>query len=420
MTDSSVLNGEQVFVARQPIFDAAKSVYAYELLFRTSHENKFTPIDGDLASFHTINNALHLMGLDTLIGHSRAFINFTRRLLLDEAYTLLPANRVVVELLETVEPDPEVIRACETLKERGYLLALDDFVFAPEFEPLMRLADIIKVDFMLSSVAERAHIVETANKHNCLLLAEKIDSPEALQEAIEAGYAYFQGYFFCKPEIVTGKNLRSSKLIYLQFLAEINKPNVEFDQLEKVIQRDVSLSYKLLRYLNSAEVGLGNKVSSIKQALVLLGHEPLRKWGSFVGLTGLGEDKPHELLKTCLVRARFCELAGSRLKLTDPGSLFVMGLLSGLNAVMDRPMREVLEEVPLEDSIKQALLGHRTAMGHLYQSVRAFETGAWERIMTHSEKLGIALHESAGDYRSAIQWAENVIGSTASPTSNAA
>lgn len=401
---------DQVFVARQPIFDAVQTVWAYELLFRDSHVNHFTGEDGDSASLHTLNTTLNLIGLNRLTDGCPAFVNFTRDLLVERAWQLLRPEQCVIEILETVQPDAEVVAACRDLRDAGYRLALDDFVFAPQFEPLLELADIVKVDFLATSTHDRAALVERCRSQGVELLAEKVETLDQFKEARDTGFQWFQGYFFCTPQILTTRDMRASRLVYTRFLAAVNRAEIDFDELEKIVQQDSSLSVKLLRYLNSAEKGMRQKVDSIKQALVLLGHEPLRKWGSLVALTGLGSEKSNALMKVCLMRGRFCEVVGTRLPSTQPGSLFVMGLLSGLNAVMDQPMREVLEDLPLSASIKAALLGRSSSLADLLRLARGCEVGRWERVVQLTNKLGLSPAQAAAAHRQAMVWADDILG----------
>ena len=396
-----------VFVARQPIFDAREELFAYELLFRSSMENFFSHADPDLASSRLIDSSLFVLGLDSLTSNKRAFINITRRLLVERLVAVLPKERTGLEILETVEPDEEVITACKELKELGYTLVLDDFVYSPEFEPLVSLADIIKIDFLQTTGKERKSCVERFAPRNIRLLAEKVETREEFNEAVGLGYSYFQGFFFCKPEIITGKDIPGYKLNYLRFMQEINSPDVDFDRLERVIKGEVSLSVKLLRYLNSAAIGLRCRVTSIKQALVMLGERPLKKWAMLVAMTGLGDDKPAELVLTCLIRARFCELTGKNGQLADRDfDLFLVGLLSAVNALMDRPMDHALDEMSLPPDVRETLLGGDTPLGAVYSLVLAYEQGNWDTVAGLADSLGMAEEGIPGIYASSVQWAD--------------
>src|SRR5262245_16950807 len=279
------------FVARQPIFDRNCGVFGYELLFRAGSANAYSGNDGDKASSTVISDSLHVHGLESLTAGKKGFINVTRRLLLQDLITVLPSKLTVVELLESITPDPEVIQACRKLRQAGYIVAMDDFVFDPKYAELLHEVDIIKVDFMGTTSEQRSRFAESFKSNGTRLLAEKIESRNEFDEALRLGYALFQGYFFCKPQVVQGKDVPTSQLGYLRFLQQVNAPEINFDNLEQIIKSELSLSYKLLKYLNSASFGLRSKVTSIKQALVLLGVRPLRKWASLMALSSLRSDK---------------------------------------------------------------------------------------------------------------------------------
>lgn len=396
-----------VFIARQPIFTLNQDVFGYELLFRASQENRFSDTDGNTASFHTINNALHLTGLDTLTNGKKAFINFTRRLLTEKWYTLLPSDLVVVELLEDIVPDDQVIEACRAVKDAGFTLALDDVVTESGYDALFELADIVKIDFMLTTPDDRKPLVERCRKRNLQLLAEKVERTEEIEEAQSSGYAYLQGYFFAKPQMMRSRDVRTHKLSYLRFLDHINRSSIDYDQVEAIVKEDASLAYKLLRYMNCAAMGMRQKVASIQQALALLGESALRKWGSLVALTGLADGKPEELLTLCLIRAHFCESLAPALNMQNrETSLFMLGLLSGLSAVMDAPVREVLKDVPIEDDVRDSLLGKPTRIGSVYRLARACERGDWQRTQHCAETLSLSEAVVAQAYQNALKWAD--------------
>lgn len=398
-----------LFVARQPIFDRDRAVYGYELLFRSGPENFFSHDDLDEASNAVIGDSVASFGLDPLIGQSRGFYNCTRRVLLEETYTVLPRERTVVELLENIEPDDEVIAACKTLKQSGYLLALDDFVFRTEFEPLLPFADIVKVDLLGTSPEMRREHSQRLLDRGVQLLAEKVETHEQFTEAAGLGYRYFQGYFFCRPEMVSRKELSASKTQCLQFLKELNRLEIDYDRLEQVIKREVSLSVRLLRFLNSAAFGWRDRVTSIKQALILLGETPLRKWGALVALRLLGDDKPAELISTCLVRARLCELLAPRVQLESREmDLFFMGMLSVVDALVGRPMNEVLEELSVAPEIREALLGADTRFGHVLALILAYERADWATIEARAEVLGLPEDVLPELFSCSLTWAREI------------
>ena len=404
----------QIFVARQPIFNQHREVYAYELLFRSSMENFFSAADQEQASSQMIDQSLHGFGLDLLTGSKKAFINATRGVLLENFFRLLPREKAVVEVLETVEPDSSVVNACRQLKEDGYMLALDDFVSRPGLEPLIEMADIIKVDFLLSDSAERRKFAELFLPRGIQLLAEKVETTEDFDEAASLGYQYFQGYFFCKPQVVARKDVPPFKLNYLKFMQEISRPELDFDQLEAAIKREMSLSVKLLRYLNSAAFGWRNEVASIKHGIMLLGEDAMKKWASLVALASMGSDKPPELVVTSLVRGRFCELLGTTANRRDlETELFLVGMLSVIDALVDRPLTEVLEEMNVAPQIADALVSGSNPLGRFLALATIYEKGNWDELPAACAELGITEDRLPETYGNAIEWAEKVFADAA-------
>ncbi len=398
-----------IYVARQPIFDRDEQVFAYELLYRSSLENFFPHHDGDEASSSVINDSMFGFGLESLTGGKPAFINLTRTVLLNEWITIIPKELVAVEILETVEPDDEVINACKKLKQDGYMMVLDDFVYEERFEPLLALADIVKIDFIVSSKKERAEMCQRFAGASFKLLAEKIESHEEYQEALDLGYSYFQGYFFCKPEVISRQDVPGFKLNYLHFLQEINRPDLDYSSIETIIKHDIALSYKLLRYINSVAFGWRKKVESIKQALVLLGEHPLKKWASLAAFSSIADDKPPELLSTSLVRASFCELIAADASLKGKElDLFFVGMLSVIDALVGRPLEEILDEISISDEVKGALLGSGTVEGDVLQLIIAYQHAEWGRVSELAAKLGIDEKRLPEVYYEAIEWADEI------------
>jgi c-di-GMP-related signal transduction protein len=400
-----------VFVGRQAILDRERESFAYELLFRANtSENFFNHNDGDRASGRTINAAMNVLGLHAVTGGHKAFINITRKLLVNDLYTVLPVDEVVIELLENIEPDQEVIKACEKLKERGYLLALDDFEYKPEYEPLMDMADFVKIQFMGATVDQLEKVTERfAGKRTCLL-AEKVETQEDFEQGLKLGYSYFQGYFFCKPEILAGREIPAFKRSYIRFLQQLNQPEIDFAELESIIKEEVSLSVKLLRYLNSAKFGMRSKIDSIKQALALLGERPLKQWASLVALSSLADDKPTELVTLCLIRARFCEqlcpLVGMKGRELD---LFLMGLLSAIDALVDRPLNQILSEMPLAHDVRAALMGSSTLLGSVYGLLLACERGNTKVAQLLAGKLKLDEVAATNIYCQSMLWADQIL-----------
>jgi EAL and modified HD-GYP domain-containing signal transduction protein len=398
------------FVARQPIFDRSQKVFAYELLFRAGLDNYFDDSDPDQASSRVIADSFLLFGIEELTGNALAFINFTRNLLVKEFALALPANLLVVEVLETVEPEDDVLAACRRLKKKGYKLALDDFVYHEKFRPLLDLADVVKVDFLNSTPEERRALARGLIPSGVKLLAEKVETREHFDEGMELGYSYFQGYFFCKPIIVSQKDIPPFKLHFLRILQEMNRPEMDFGRLANTIESEVAISYKLLRYINSAAFGLRTKVGSIRQAVTLLGENEIRKWASLLALSNMASDKPLELVLNSLIRAKFCELVGQSAGLLDRRSdLFLMGLFSRLDAVLGRPMEDALSKVPVAEEVRKALLGERNRFRSILAMFDIMERAAWDKLGNFARELSIGESVAAKSYIEAIQFPRTML-----------
>ncbi len=400
----------QIFVARQPIFENNGKVFGYELLFRSGLDN-FFPVgtNPDEASSKVLHNSFLLFGIDVLIGGKRAFINLTRNLLLNEVATLFPADHMVVELLETIEPDEEVIATCKKLKDLGYLLALDDFVYDKRMQPLVELADIIKVDFLSTDQKQRAELTKQIGSRKVRLLAEKVETEADADQARELGYLLFQGYFYSRPKVIGGRDIPGYKLNYLQLLQEAMREELSLERMEKIVCRDVSLAYKLLRFINSAAFSFRSRVQSIHHALVLMGLREVRKWVSLVVLTGIGKDKTEELVVNSLVRARFCELLAPRVGLGDRSSdLFLMGMFSMVDAFLDRPMAEILSSLPLNEDIKTALLGGANRFRDVYELTVAYERGIWDGLSEYTAALNLKEEDVPQIYLQSLEMTRQV------------
>ncbi len=397
------------FIARQPIFDQKGKVYAYELLFRSGLHNYFDATDHDQAAASVIANSSLLFGLNEMSGGGKVFINCTRKVLVEDFMTVLPRQSAVVEVLEHVTPDDQVIEACRRLKKQGYILALDDFVYHDNYEPLLELADIIKVDFLESSVEEQARLAKVMIPRGIRMLAEKVETHEVYEEAKKMGYQLFQGYFFAKPVIVSRKDIPTNKIQFLRILKDIHAEDVEFKKLAETIQSEVSLSYKLLKLINSAAFALRHKVTNILQALSLLGIREIRSWISLLSVSAMADDKPAELVVSSLVRAKFCEhLAEPCGYMGRKSDLFLMGLFSLLDVIMSRPIAEILKEITIEEDLVEALTGTPGTMNNILELIVAIEKGDWDRVTSLSEQLDIDEQPLNEAYMDAIRWAHEI------------
>lgn len=398
------------FLARQPIHDRKGKIFGYELLFRSGLDNFFDYSDPDRASSRVIANSFLLFSIEEMTGGSRAFLNFTRHVLVHDFGSVLPPDHTVVEVLENVLPDAEVVAACQRLKAQGFVLALDDFNDRPEYAPLLELVDIIKVDFLTSDAAARADYAARFIPRGIRLLAEKVETLEDYQMALDLGYHYFQGYYFSRPMIVSRKDIPTAKLPYLRILREVNASDIDFRRLADAIQGEVATSYKLLRYINSAFFGLRKPVTSIVQALALLGEREFRKWISLLALAELTTDKPTELLNLSLIRGKFCEMAGSLCGYAQRSEdLFLMGLFSLLDAILERPLGDVLDAIPMTADTRGALLGEPGTLQTLLQLATAMERGAWSELPALTAELHIAEDRLAPLYVAAVQWTNRAV-----------
>jgi c-di-GMP-related signal transduction protein len=390
------------FIARQPIFDKRLRVFAYELLFRGGPQNYFQPARNAAAT--VIADSITPVDLQNLTGPARAFINVDELALRLGAPRLLPPDRIVVEILETATPSEEIVKICRELREAGYLLALDDFVDDPKLAPLIELASFLKVDFQLVDAPGRERIARKHANNSLALLAEKVETEMELSEARHLGFSYFQGYFFCKPSMIETREIPSNKLLQLQLLNAVASPELNYGVIEHLLKREPNLLYRLLRYLNSPLLGLRTDIHSVRQALTLLGEEEFRRWVSIFAVLSMSSGKPPELIRTALARAYFCENFSDS---AGPGgqksSLFLMGLLSVTDALLDKPIVEVLGTLPVAQDVKTALAGGKNPFRDVYDLIRALERADWPQVSAIAEKMGRAEEKVPDSYRAAIQ-----------------
>lgn len=397
-----------LYAARQPILGRDGALVGYELLFRGGPENRFDCPDADLASAATIEQGAAAFGLDTLVGDRRAYLNLTRRALLAGYHRMLPPERTVVELLETIEPDREVIEACHRIRAEGYTLALDDYAFTPHSEPLLDVVDLVKVDLRQSPHAFDPARLAPLRQRRLTLLAEKVETHDEHARALAAGYHQFQGYFFCKPQMVETRDVPPSKLSVLRFMTEISRED-DFspERLEAIFRADPALTVRLLRYLNSAAFGWRHEFDSLRHALAVIGLRPLKQWAMLVGMLSLGADRPHELSVTALSRARFAERIAPPSGLgSHQGELFLAGLLSLVDTMLGRPRAEVLASLAVPDAVRAALSEGQGPLVPALRLVAAYQRGDWAGVEA-TRAICPVDDRSLGDaYVDSLAWAE--------------
>jgi len=395
---------QDIFVGRQPIFDRNIKVYAYELLYRHAYVNYAEIHDQDAASCDVMANALLEIGLDAIVGPHKAFCNFARGFLLQQDDLSFVSDRLVIEVLEHVEPEPEILKAMEFFSGQGHLVALDDFVYRPELRPLVERADIVKLDVMelnMDQVAEQLTMLREIKPLK--FVAEKVETNEIFQQCRELGFDYFQGYFFSKPKIVSGKKLPPARMAMIRLLSELQNPDVSITEVEKIIESDVYLSVKLLRQINSSYYNLINEVTSIRQAIVCIGLNHIRTWACVLMLGGVS-DKPQELLGMALIRAKMCELLAPGADTAKQQVFFTVGLFSLLDSILDAPMSHILDSLPLSEEINDALLDHGGDAGTTLREVQCYELADWTAL----EGASHSSEDLANAYWEAVAWVEKI------------
>ena len=394
------------YVARQAILDADRSLIAYELLFRDSTENRCPPGDPDIASRKTIDTAV-LMGLETLSDGHRIFLNCTENLLLDGLPTLFPPEVTVVEVLESVRPTRQLVDACHKLKEGGYRIALDDFIEQPGYEPLIELADVVKIDVRLTPVE---HWPALAAKYlrGRQLLAEKVEREEEFACAKAIGFSLFQGYLFSRPSILSTSSIDGLDANHVRILRTLASPQLNLLEVESIIKSDPALCYRLLRFLNSPAFYLQDEIRSVLHALELLGEVEIRKWMLLVCALGAGAaaGKKH-LLEMALIRARFAESLAPKMGLSS-SELFLLGILSLMHAILDLPVESLVELVAVSRDIRAALLGTSNTLRNGFDLILAYEAADWNSCEEVRNKWQIPARFISDSYLEAIHWARQL------------
>jgi len=394
------------YAARQPILDRNKELYAYELLFRDGLENAFPDIDGDEATSRMVEGSQFSFGLEDFLGDKPGFINFTLETLVKKYPSMLPKEQVVVEILETVQPGKRLLAECQLLKEKGYVLALDDYIHQPVWRHFYPFIDIIKIDFRDTSTDTINNIkTAIADFPHIKLLAEKVETNEEFQLALDMGFAYFQGYFFSKPEMMQSKALSPAQMTLAELLYETSKSDMDLNNITQVFQRDVNLSYKLLRYSNSAIFKRRAEIETIKQALVVLGQAELKKFLSLLFTAQVSSDKPAELMRMSMTRARFAEGLAQMHGKVDTAKAFLTGLMSLMDAILDEPIESVMNKLPLAKEIKDALVGQSGVLADYIKLIQLYETAQWQEANLAISKLQLPADQVPDAYHTAVQWA---------------
>ncbi len=377
--NSALARYGDVFVGRQPILGPTLNTIGYEVLYRNCEVGEAIFTDGSLATATVLLNTYLDIGLEHVVGSHLAFLNIPKQFLLGRYCEALPKNRVVLEILENIEPIPEVLEALNSLSKQGYTIALDDFVYNDRLKAFLEIADIVKIDVLGKSKEQLQQELALLPNSGFRLLAEKVETREMYELCKTLGFFYFQGYFFFRPDIIRGRAIPSNRVALLELMGKIQDPHIPFEGLVEHIRNDLSLSYKVLRYVNTAHAGLPNRVDSIDRAACLVGIDRIRTWATLI-IMASDQTKAHEILVVALVRAKMCERLGHRLGSTTPEKFFTMGLLSVMDALYELPMSDILEKLPLPEDTMEALINGTGDMGLVLSCVKAYEDGEWMEL----------------------------------------
>ncbi|MDR1755120.1 MAG: HDOD domain-containing protein [Eubacterium sp.] len=384
-----------IIFARQPILNSFNELYGYELLFRgnalavESGAVGGASFDGEKATAYILE-VLSSLSIMEITGGARAFVNFTDKLILDGYATLFPPEYLVIEVLETTNPTPELIETLAQLKELGYKIALDDFVYDPKYKELIELADIFKVEIGMDqkSVDNLFRVLRLSDTKKCTILAERVETKEVFDACTYAGCKLFQGYYFAKPVTISKPSIEMNRVNYIRLITFVNTKDVRFDEISKVIKNDVALTYKLLTLVNSVYYSRGNRISDIHQAVVMLGLEDLKKWVSFISLNNMCSDKPSELVKMSIVRANFCsDMAVITGNQNIKEYYFLVGIFSLLEAMMDTEIQTVLSNVNVPDEVKDALAGLDNDLSRMLNVIKVLEIGNLDMVEVYGAEL---------------------------------
>ncbi len=396
---------QDIFVGRQPIYGRRLELFAYELLYRGADVDYADFTEGDRATSQVLLNAFTEFGIDRVVGGHLAFVNLTRGFIIGEYPLPVPRTQVVLEVLEDVEPDDEVLAGLRDLRRRGFRIALDDFAYRPEFEPMLELADIVKLDVLGLEDDEIRERYELLKPFGTKMLAEKIETREQFEFCKTLGFDLFQGYFLAKPNVVHGTSVSPSRLNLLRLLSEFQNPACDFDRVQEIVSQDVSLSYKLLRQINSALYGMPRRIESIKETVCYLGVDVVKNIASLSLLSDL-RNTPHDLIVTSMLRAKMCELLATANGIQDVQPFFTVGLFSILDAMMGTSMTNVLQRLPLSDELEQALLHGEGPLGEALAATLAYERGDWDAVTC----FGLPRGKIKRAFLDAVAWVDQVDG----------
>ncbi|MGF1901797.1 HDOD domain-containing protein [Aliivibrio sifiae] len=400
------------YVARQPILNRKKQTIGYELLFRDGETNAFPDMEANQATCRLLVENFMSAGSNPALESPRSFINFPQESLISLVPTAFPKRKIVVEVLETCIPNDELFSAIKHLHRMGYIIALDDFSLDAEWDRFLPYSHIVKLDIMQLGIDVACDYVKKKKQQGCKrhYLAERVETYEEFEQAFQVGFHFYQGYFFSKPQIIKNRVVKPEEVLTMQLFQEVCREDVNFTRVEQLIAQDVSLSYQLLKFVNTASVRLEKPISSFKQALVYLGEEQIKMFVTLVATAHAAINKPKELYKQSLVKGRFCELMICRCQNGTPGQqAFIVGLFSLLDALLDRKLDDVLEQLSLTDEIEQAILLRAGLLGSMLELYESIKSGDWEQLDKTSRLLGFSPKTVEKTYQEAETWYQAIL-----------
>lgn len=399
-----------LFIARQPIFNKRRKLFAYELLYRGTKSSTLNNTSGNKATTSVLSSAFLTEGIQKISGLRPCFINFTRDLLLQNIPASFPKAFIVVEVLEDIPPTEDIVNICSKLRKDGYTIALDDFVYDKSLEPLIATADIIKFDFRLTPVDTLQRSLHKLSGYKLKYLAEKVESYEEFIQASKLGFSFFQGYFFCKPERIRIREIASAKISLVNLLAEVSQKSTTLRKIEQIIERDVGLAYKLLRYVNSSYFYRLSEIDSVAHAVAYLGEQNLRRYIILVLISEISSDKPSELLRLALVRAEMCRLLAKESTLKSKASeIFLLGLFSLLEAMLDTTIDFICEQLSLNDNLTKGLVNRSGPYSPFLETVISYEKRNKTKCIEQIHKIGVPAEKLYPVYLEAIHFTQSVL-----------
>lgn len=399
---------QNIFLGRQPILDRDQHIVAYELLFRSSSQSQNAEITNDFqASAHVITQAFSEFGIASVLGNKKGFINVSADLLLSDIIELLPQDKIVIELLETIQVNDEIISRCRELKAMGFTLALDDYGGDPQFEPLFDIVDVVKFDLPQMEPAALENRVSHLQKWPLKLLAEKVEYVDQAIHCHKLGFDLFQGYYFARPVILSGRRADSSKLAIMQLLGLV-LDDAETLTIEQSFKHDPSLSYNMLRLVNSVAMGLPSKISSLRQAIVVLGRQQLQRWLQLLLFVNQGGDMQNPLLELAATRGKLMELLAAAQAPQERGfhdRAFMTGIMSLLDTLLGMPIEEVVSQINLADDVENALVKHEGKLGKMLLLVEKLEQNDFEAAELILKEIHLTQKHLMGSQLDAMRWA---------------